>query len=64
MRKTYVKIRSRLANFSTYNNLVLTVLCGTGHVVYTRSPTIYDSNQRRYSSKRPMAVSSIASQMV
>ncbi len=42
----------------------LTVLCGTGHVVYTMFPIIYDiSIKQNIRPERPMAVSSIASQM-
>lgn len=42
----------------------LTVLCGTGHVVYTMFPIIYDiSIKQNVRPERPMAVSSIASQM-
>ncbi|MDY6085017.1 MAG: anaerobic C4-dicarboxylate transporter [Dialister sp.] len=43
---------------------LLTVLCGTGHVVYTMFPIIYDiSIKQNVRPERPMAVSSIASQM-
>lgn len=43
---------------------LLTVLCGTGHVVYTMFPIIYDiSIKQNIRPERPMAVSSIASQM-
>ena len=42
----------------------LTVLCGTGHVVYTMFPIIYDiSIKEGIRPERPMAVASIASQM-
>ena len=42
----------------------LTVLCGTGHVVYTMFPIIYDiAIKEGIRPERPMAVSSIASQM-
>jgi len=42
----------------------LTVLCGTGHVVYTMFPIIYDiSIKQNIRPERPMAVSSVASQM-
>lgn len=42
----------------------LTVLCGTGHVVYTMFPIIYDiSIKQNIRPERPMAVASIASQM-
>lgn len=55
------KYISILAPFVT---CFLTILCGTGHVVYTMLPIIYDiaiKNQIR--PERPMAASSIASQM-
>ncbi|MGN0953575.1 anaerobic C4-dicarboxylate transporter [Dialister sp.] len=43
---------------------LLTVLCGTGHVVYTMFPIIYDiSIKQNIRPERPMAVSSVASQM-
>ena len=42
----------------------LTVLCGTGHVVYTMFPIIYDiAIKQGIRPERPMAVSSVASQM-
>ena len=42
----------------------LTVLCGTGHVVYTMFPIIYDiAIKQNIRPERPMAVSSVASQM-
>lgn len=42
----------------------LTVLCGTGHVVYTMFPIIYDiSIKKGIRPERPMAVASIASQI-
>jgi anaerobic C4-dicarboxylate transporter DcuB len=42
----------------------LTMLCGTGHVVYTMLPIIYDVAIRNgIRPERPMAASSIASQM-
>lgn len=42
----------------------LTILCGTGHVVYTMLPIIYDVAIRNgIRPERPMAASSIASQM-
>ena len=55
------KYVSILAPFTT---CILTMLCGTGHVVYTMLPIIYDiaiTNEIR--PERPMAASSIASQM-
>ena len=43
---------------------VLAVLCGTGHVVYAMFPIIYDiAIKQNIRPERPMAVSSIASQM-
>lgn len=40
------------------------MLCGTGHVVYTMFPIIYDiSIKKGIRPERPMAVASIASQM-
>jgi len=54
----YVSI---LAPFTT---CVLTMLCGTGHVVYTMLPIIYDiAIKNGIRPERPMAASSIASQM-
>lgn len=42
----------------------LTILCGTGHVVYTMFPIIYDiAIKNNIRPERPMAASSIASQM-
>ena len=42
----------------------LTVLCGTGHVVYTMFPIIYDiAIKQGIRPERPMAVASVASQM-
>lgn len=42
----------------------LTVMCGTGHVVYTMFPIIYDiAIKRGIRPERPMAVASIASQL-
>lgn len=42
----------------------LTVLCGTGHVVYTMLPIIYDvAIKNNIRPERPMAASTIASQM-
>lgn len=52
---------SVLAPFTT---CVLTMLCGTGHVVYTMLPIIYDiAIKNGIRPERPMAASSIASQM-
>jgi anaerobic C4-dicarboxylate transporter DcuB len=52
---------SILAPFTT---CTLTMLCGTGHVVYTMLPIIYDvAIKNGIRPERPMAASSIASQM-
>ncbi|HRD35813.1 MAG TPA: anaerobic C4-dicarboxylate transporter [Rhodocyclaceae bacterium] len=52
---------SLLAPFST---CILTMLCGTGHVVYTMLPIIYDvAIKNGIRPERPMAAASIASQM-
>lgn len=54
----YVSI---LAPFTT---CLLTILCGTGHVVYTMLPIIYDiAIKNGIRPERPMAASSVASQM-
>ncbi|MDR1530523.1 MAG: anaerobic C4-dicarboxylate transporter [Burkholderiales bacterium] len=55
------KYVSILAPFVTFS---LTVLCGTGHVVYTMLPIIYDiAIKNNIRPERPMAASTIASQM-
>lgn len=55
------KFVSVLAPLVTFT---LTVLCGTGHVVYTMLPIIYDvAIKNNIRPERPMAASSIASQM-
>jgi len=55
------KYVSILAPFVT---CFLTILCGTGHVVYTMLPIIYDiAIKNDIRPERPMAASSIASQM-
>ena len=55
------KYVSLLAPFTT---CLLTMLCGTGHVVYTMLPIIYDiAIQNDIRPERPMAGASIASQM-
>jgi anaerobic C4-dicarboxylate transporter DcuB len=52
---------SILAPFTT---CILTMLCGTGHVVYTMLPIIYDvAIKNGIRPERPMAGASIASQM-
>lgn len=55
------KYVSILAPFTT---CFLTILCGTGHVVYTMLPIIYDiAIKNGIRPERPMAASSISSQM-
>jgi len=55
------KYVSILAPFTT---CFLTMLCGTGHVVYTMLPIIYDvAIKNNIRPERPMAASSIAAQM-
>jgi anaerobic C4-dicarboxylate transporter DcuB len=55
------KYVSILAPFTT---CILTMLCGTGHVVYTMLPIIYDvAIKNDIRPERPMAAASIASQM-
>ena len=55
------KYVSIIAPFTT---CTLTILCGTGHVVYTMLPIIYDvAIKNDIRPERPMAASSIASQM-
>ena len=55
------KYVSILAPFTT---CLLTILCGTGHVVYTMLPIIYDiAIKNGIRPERPMAASSISSQM-
>ena len=55
------KYVSILAPFVT---CTLTILCGTGHVVYTMLPIIYDiAIKNDIRPERPMAASSIASQL-
>ena len=50
-----------LAPITTWS---LTVMCGTGHVVYTMFPIIYDiAIKKGIRPERPMAVASIASQL-
>jgi len=52
---------SVLAPFTT---CILTMLCGTGHVVYTMLPIIYDiAINNNIRPERPMAASSIGAQM-
>lgn len=55
------KYVSIIAPFTT---CTLTILCGTGHVVYTMLPIIYDvAIKNEIRPERPMAASSIAAQM-
>ena len=55
------KYISILAPFTTF---FLTMLCGTGHVVYTMLPIIYDiAIKNNIRPERPMAASSISSQI-
>ena len=55
------KYVSIIAPFTT---CTLTILCGTGHVVYTMLPIIYDvAIKNNIRPERPMAASSIAAQM-
>lgn len=55
------KYVSILAPFTT---CILTMLCGTGHVVYTMLPIIYDvAIKNNIRPERPMAAASISSQM-
>ena len=50
--------------FAPFVTCFLTILCGTGHVVYTMLPIIYDiAIKNDIRPERPMAASSIASQM-
>ena len=43
---------------------LLTVICGTGHVVYAMFPVIYDiAIKQNIRPERPMAAASVASQM-
>lgn len=55
------KMVSIVAPFVTFT---LTILCGTGHVVYTILPIIYDvAIKNNVRPERPMAASTIAAQM-
>ncbi|EIG27164.1 anaerobic C4-dicarboxylate transporter [Haemophilus paraphrohaemolyticus] len=50
--------------FAPFVTCTLTILCGTGHVVYTMLPIIYDiAIKNDIRPERPMAASSIASQL-
>jgi len=55
---------ARITFLAPYCTFFLTVLCGTGHVVYTLMPIIADiSLKNGIRPERPVAVSSIASQV-
>ena len=59
--RRHPKYITLLAPITTWT---LTVLCGTGHVVYTMFPIIYDvAIKKGIRPERPMAVASVASQM-
>ncbi len=50
--------------FAPLTTWFLTILCGTGHAVYTLFPIIYDiAIKQNIRPERPMAVASVASQM-
>lgn len=54
----------RITIYAPLTTWFLTVLCGTGHVVYTMFPIIYDiAIKENIRPERPMAVASVASQM-
>lgn len=54
----------RITIYAPITTWLLTVLCGTGHVVYTIMPIIYDIAIRQgICPERPMAVASISSQV-
>lgn len=53
-----------LTIFAPFVTCFLTILCGTGHVVYTIMPIIYDiAIKNNIRPERPMAAASVASQM-
>lgn len=55
---------SYITLFAPLATWTLTVLCGTGHVVYTMFPIIYDiAIKQGIRPERPMAVASVASQI-
>ncbi|WP_428241339.1 anaerobic C4-dicarboxylate transporter [Gynuella sp.] len=55
---------NRITFLAPYCTFFLTVLCGTGHVVYTLTPIIADiALKKGIRPERPVAVSSIASQV-
>ena len=54
----------RITIYAPLTTWFLTILCGTGHVVYTMFPIIYDiAIKQNIRPERPMAVASVASQM-
>ncbi len=54
----------RITIYAPITTWLLTVLCGTGHVVYTVFPIIYDiAIKEGIRPERPMAVASVSSQM-
>lgn len=54
----------RITIYAPITTWLLTILCGTGHVVYTMFPIIYDiAIHENIRPERPMAVASVASQM-
>lgn len=54
----------RVTIYAPLTTWLLTILCGTGHVVYTMFPIIYDvAIHENIRPERPMAVASVASQM-
>ena len=54
----------RITIYAPITTWFLTVLCGTGHVVYTMFPIIYDiAIKEGIRPERPMAVASVSSQM-
>lgn len=54
----------RITIYAPITTWFLTVLCGTGHVVYTMMPIIYDiAIKQGIRPERPMAVASVSSQV-
>lgn len=54
----------RITIYAPITTWLLTVLCGTGHVVYTIMPIIYDiAIKQGIRPERPMAVASVSSQV-
>ena len=53
----------KITIFAPFTTCILTILCGTGHAVYTMFPIIYDiAIKQNIRPERPMAVSSVAAQ--